>query len=73
MITNIILGIGFLSICLLLFFILASLFRINTTLNIITQVVAVAIQRSGLVRTPEEVEQDTKAAEEEEEESDLSL
>ena len=46
--------------------VLISLHKIGYTLNVILQVVSIGIQRSGLVRTPEQVRADAEAAEEEE-------
>ena len=48
-------------------FIIGVLARIHASLQVLTQVVAVAIQRANLVRTEEEVEADMKEAQEQEE------
>ena len=61
-----ILMIGFLGVCFLLVIVLASLSRIGRAINVLNQVVAIGIQRAGLVRTPEEVREDALAAELEE-------
>ena len=59
-------GVGFFAVCFLLVIVLASLSRIGRAINVLNQVVAIGIQRAGLVRTPEEAREDALAAELEE-------
>lgn len=68
--TSIIAGIliaGIVILFLQCIFIIGVLSRIHGVLQVIAQVVAVGIQRAGLVRTPEEAEADAREAEEEDE------
>ncbi len=64
--TDIILVIGIVIFFLQCIFIATILAKIHGSLQVLNQIVAVAIQRSGLVRTPEEVEADAAEAEAEE-------
>lgn len=61
--TNWILVIGFVAICFQLCIIVLNLIGLRRSLDLVGQVVAIGMQRSGLVRTPEEVAADTEAAE----------
>ena len=51
-----------------LFIIIFQLAGLRRSFNILGQIVAVGIQKAGLVRTPEQAEEDARKAHEEEEE-----
>lgn len=63
--TNIILVIIAVMIFITGLFILGALAKIHAAIQVLTQIVAVAMQNANLVRTPEEVQEDTRTAEEE--------
>lgn len=67
---NWILIIGFGLILFFLAIAVLQLAGIRRGLDTLSQVVAIGIQRAGLVRTPEEAEEDARQAHEEEEETE---
>lgn len=67
MIELIVIG-GLVAIFIGIIILILMLSEINKSIHILTQIVAIGIQKSGLVHTPEEVQEDLEKALEEDEE-----
>jgi len=71
MFNEILIGVCLIAIIFLLIIAIISLARIGKQLHIIAQVISIGIQRSGLVRTPEQARADAETASREEEEETI--